>query len=201
MDVAGMPAPEGWEVRRPRTVAAAESLARVAVAPLLVAYRLRLIAFHSVGQLVSLVPGAAGLLVRRAWYRATLAGCGARLRVGFGTVIHSPASHIGDDCHFGEYNRVGLADVGPNFMSGNNVSILGGRRQHAFERRDIPVRAQPWTIRRVKIGEDVWAGVNSTITADVAPHSVIGSGAVVTETFPEWSVLGGVPAKLLRERP
>jgi acetyltransferase-like isoleucine patch superfamily enzyme len=191
----------GWDVHHPRIVSAAERVGQVLLAPLLVAHRVGLISFLSVGQLLSLVPGAVGLVLRRVWYRATLAGCGERLRVSFGTVIHQPDTRVGDDCHFGELNRVGLADVGSNFMSANHVSIVSGREQHDFGRRDRPIRRQLTTLHRVVIGEDVWAGAQATIAADVAAHSVVGAGAVVTRTFPEWSVLGGVPAKVLRERP
>jgi acetyltransferase-like isoleucine patch superfamily enzyme len=196
-----MRAAEGWDATHPRIVAGGEFVARVLVAPLLLAYRLRLMSFHSAGQILSLVPGAAGLLVRRAWYSATLASCGQRLKVQFGTVIHKAATRVGDDCHFGELNRVGLADIGRSFMSANHVSILSGRRQHGFDRRDTPIVDQHSVLDRVRIGDDVWAGAQATIAADVASHSVVGTGAVVTQAFSEWSVLGGVPAKVLRERP
>ncbi|MDX6644007.1 MAG: hypothetical protein QOD76_1969 [Solirubrobacteraceae bacterium] len=182
-------------------VAAAEQLTRALIAPLLVAYRLRLVAFASVGQLLSLAPGALGVLVRRAWYQATLQSCGSALTVGFGTIIIQPASRIGDNCSFGDYNRIGLVDVGNDFMSAARVSIIGGRHQHEIDRRDIPIRAQPITFDRVTIGEDVWAGAHAAVAADVAPHTVIGIGAVVIDTFDEWSVIAGVPARVIGVRP
>jgi acetyltransferase-like isoleucine patch superfamily enzyme len=60
---------------------------------------------------------------------------------------------------------------------------------------------QPGSVDCVTIGEDVWVGAGATIGADVAAHSVVAMGAVITRTFPEWSVLGGVPAQVVRERP
>jgi virginiamycin A acetyltransferase len=186
---------------RPAIIAAADKAALLLVTPLLLPYRLGLLSYNSAGQILSLVPGAFGLLVRRAWYSVTLAACGQRLWVQFGTVIHKADSRIGDDCYFGEFNRIGLVDVGNDFMSSNNVSIMSGRRQHAFDRRDIPVRAQPISYDRVTIGEDVWVGAQATIAADVAAHSVVATGAVVATIFGEWSILGGVPAKVLGERP
>jgi acetyltransferase-like isoleucine patch superfamily enzyme len=80
------------------------------------------------------------------------------------------------------------------------VCILSGRRQHAFDRRDLPVRRQSGTLTRVSVGADVYAGANATIAADIGAHSVVGAGAVVTKTFPDWSVLAGNPARVLRER-
>src|SRR5438876_447574 len=74
----------GWDFQRPRTIAALERIGDVLILPLVAAYRARLISFRSAAQLLSLVPGAAGVLLRRVWYRATVASCGKRLRVGFG---------------------------------------------------------------------------------------------------------------------
>jgi virginiamycin A acetyltransferase len=139
--------------------------------------------------------------VRRGWYQATLEGCGNALAVGFGTILNQPASRIGDNCSFGDYNRVGLVDVGHDFMSASRVSIMSGRHQHGIDRRDIPIRAQPITLDRVTIGEDVWAGAHAAVAADVAPHTIIGTGAVVIDTFDEWSVIAGVPARVIGVRP
>jgi virginiamycin A acetyltransferase len=191
----------GWDFQRPRTIAALERIGDVLILPLAVSYRARLISFRSAAQLLSLVPGAAGVLLRRVWYRATLASCGKRLRVGFGAVIARAESRFGDDCGLGEFNHVGLVDIGSNFMSSHYVCILSGRHQHAFDSRDVPIREQPTSIDRVTIGEDVWAGARSTIAADVAPHSIVAAGSVVTTKFDPWSILGGVPAKVIGERP
>jgi acetyltransferase-like isoleucine patch superfamily enzyme len=191
----------GWRAGYPRIIASAEQLARLLIAPLLVAYRLRLISFPTGGQLLTLVPGALGVLVRRGWYQATLESCGSALTVGFGTIINQSATRIGHNCTFGEYNRVGLADIGDNFLSAGHVCITSGRYQHGIDRRDIPVRAQPTTVVRVAIGEDVWAGQHATIAAPVAPHTVIGIGAVVIDTFDEWAIIAGVPARVVGERP
>ena len=182
-------------------VVTAEGVAFVLLTPMLVAYRVGLLSFYSAGQALSLAPGAAGLLLRRVWYRATLDACGERLAVEFGTVIHKVGSRIGDNCYFGELNRIGLVDIGDNFMSANNVSIMSGRRQHAFDRRDIPVRSQAVAYERIVVGEDVWIGAQATVAADVAAHSIVATGAVVTESFDAWQILGGVPARVLGERP
>jgi virginiamycin A acetyltransferase len=186
---------------RAALISVAERGAALLVLPLLLAHRAGVLSFYTGGQILSLVPGAVGLLLRRAWYERTLARCGARLAVQFGTVLHKADSTIGDDCYFGENNRIGLVGVGDDFMSANNVSIMSGRRQHAFDRRDIPVRLQPMTYERVTIGADVWIGAQATIAADVREHSVVAAGAVVTATFEPWSILAGVPAKIIAQRP
>lgn len=54
----------------------------------------------------------------------------------------------------------------------------------------------------VVIEDDVWAGANVTILKGVTigRGSVIAAGAVVTKSFPPYSIIGGVPAKLLKMR-
>jgi virginiamycin A acetyltransferase len=190
----------GWDREHPRAVALFEVLARVLIAPLIVAHRLRLLRFESGSQLLSLAPGTLGVLVRRVWYRALLASCGERLRVGFGAMIRYRTTRIGDDCAIGFGNRIGFADIGDHFMSSDYVTVMGGRHQHGSERGDVPMRFQPGELTRVVVGDDVWAGAGAVVLADVAAHSLIAAGAVVTQAFPEWSTIGGVPAKLIGER-
>lgn len=54
----------------------------------------------------------------------------------------------------------------------------------------------------VIIEDDVWCGANVTILKGVTigHGSVVAAGAVVTKSFPPYSIIGGVPAKLLRMR-
>ena len=54
----------------------------------------------------------------------------------------------------------------------------------------------------VIIEDDVWTGANVTILKGVTigRGSVIAAGAVVTKSFPPYSIIGGVPAKLLKMR-
>ncbi|HWU45411.1 MAG TPA: DapH/DapD/GlmU-related protein, partial [Humibacter sp.] len=52
------------------------------------------------------------------------------------------------------------------------------------------------------IGDDVWIGSNAVILdgVSIGPHSVIAAGAVVTKDVPDWSIVGGNPAKRIRDR-
>ena len=54
----------------------------------------------------------------------------------------------------------------------------------------------------VTIEDDVWAGCNVTILKGVTigRGSVIAAGAVVTKSCPPYSIIGGVPAKILKFR-
>ena len=52
----------------------------------------------------------------------------------------------------------------------------------------------------IKIGEHVWIGSNATILSGVTigDHAVVAAGAVVTQDVPAMTVVGGVPAKVLK---
>lgn len=186
---------------RDRVLKLLEGVGVLLALPLVAAWRLHVFTYYTAGQLLSLVPGDAGMLIRRGWYRLTLASCGERLTVEFGSVVHKPEARVGNDCYIGENNRVGLVDIGDDFMSANNVSIVSGGRPHGFDRRDLPMRLQPMRFDRVTIGEDVWVGAGAVVSADIAAHSVVAAGAVVTKSFGEWQILGGVPAGPIGERP
>ena len=54
----------------------------------------------------------------------------------------------------------------------------------------------------VEVGDDVWVGTGAKILDGVTlgKGCIVAAGAVVTESFPEYSIVGGIPAKLLRTR-
>lgn len=187
---------------RSALVALAEVVSVGLVAPLLIAYRAGGLSYHSGGQILSLVPGQLGIHLRRAWYSRTLTSCGGDLIVQMGAVLHKADARIGSRCYFGENNRVGLVTIGDDFMSSNSVSLMSGRRQHSFDRRDIPVKDQSVVFERITIGDDVWIGAHAVIAANVVSHSIVATGAVVINAASEpWQILGGVPARVLGERP
>jgi acetyltransferase-like isoleucine patch superfamily enzyme len=178
----------------------AEAVGLLLTAPLVGLYRARILRYATVSNALSLTPGSLGTLLRRAWYRWTLESCGRNLVVDFGAAIRTPLSRVGNDCYIGLWSWLGWVDIGDDFMSGSHIVILSGRHQHGFHRTDVAMRLQHGAHRCVKIGEDVWVGASVTIAEDVASHSVVASGSVVTKTFEPYDILGGVPAEPIGSR-
>lgn len=74
---------------------------------------------------------------------------------------------------------------------------------HAYDDLNIPIMMQgAKEIKPVTIGNDVWVGLRAVIMPGVkiGNHVIIGSGAVVTHDVPDYAVVGGVPAKVIRYR-
>lgn len=178
-----------------------EWVATVLILPLEAAYRVGLITYGSAGQVLALVPGYVGVLLRRAWYGRTLAACGRNLVVDFMTVILRPDTRVGNNCYINAFCWIGWADIGDDFLGGEGISILSGNKQHGFATRELPMRLQEGEKRQVVIGKDVWCGSKVIVSADVAEGSILASGAVVTKSFEPYTILAGVPARPLRERP
>ena len=76
-------------------------------------------------------------------------------------------------------------------------------QNHNFSRTDIPMNQQGNSpARPIVIGDDVWIGANVIILPGVSigKGCVIGAGSVVTKSVPEYSVVAGNPAKIIKNR-
>ncbi len=136
---------------------------------------------------------------------------GERVNIGDYTIIgitNHPSQlgkglRIGSDSGVGQYSYFGALggiEIGSNVIMGQYVSFHAA--SHVFDRTDIPIRMQASTDLGIRIDDDVWVGSKVTFLdgAHVGAHSVVAAGAVVRGTFPPYSVIGGVPAKLLKSR-
>lgn len=105
------------------------------------------------------------------------------------------------------------SSVGQNSIVANNVQIgddvmMGPyciilTQNHEFSKIEINMIEQGYGERKpVIIDNDVWIGARVTILpgVHVHEHSIIGAGAVVTHDVPAYSVVAGVPAKVVKMR-
>jgi len=119
--------------------------------------------------------------------------------VDFGTGVNV---EIGENSSLNKGAWIGNDTViGDEVMMGPNVSILSA--SHHFSDVTIPMTHQGATPRKpVIIGDDVWIGTRTIILpgVHVGSHSIVGAGSVVTKDVPEWAIVGGNPAKIIRYR-
>ena len=109
---------------------------------------------------------------------------------------------IGDDVvisrgtHIVAFDRI---TIGAKSMIGEYVSIRDAN--HNFgDGQDI--RTSGYSTRSIDIGRNVWIGRGAAILAGVriGDHAVVGANAVVTRDVPAGAIVGGVPARLLKEK-
>ena len=110
------------------------------------------------------------------------------------------------DVTIGDYTRIGIhcTVIGPVCI-GNNVNLAQGLTvtalNHNFEDTTRRIDEQGISTKPVVIGDDVWIGANAVILPGVTigRHVVVAAGAVVTKDVPDYCVVGGVPANILKD--
>lgn len=114
-----------------------------------------------------------------------------RLVLGDNVAV-SPCAHLGADA--------GRIEIGAHTAIGPGTVIRAAN--HRFERQDLPIMRQGHEPGQIVIEEDVWIGANCVITPDVriGRGAVVGAGAVVTRNVAPFSIVGGVPARLIGRR-
>lgn len=100
-------------------------------------------------------------------------------------------------CFFG---AGGMITIGDNVIMGQHTSFHAETHLHAST--EIPIRAQGIEPQPITIEDDCWIGANVTFLggAHIGRGSIVAAGAVVRGTFPPFTVIGGVPAKVLKSR-
>jgi virginiamycin A acetyltransferase len=151
------------------------------------------------GQGLSLVPGLPGNWLRRAFGRLTLDGCAADCEIGFLSWFSSRHARIGARVYIGPLSVIGDAAIGEGSLIATRVSILSGRNQHAHgpDGRLIPFSRD--RAAYVTIGRHTWIGEGAIVMADIGDHCIVASGAVVTAPVGAGQVVGGNPARVIRE--
>ena len=112
-----------------------------------------------------------------------------KLKIGKGTIV-------GDNALLAAQR--GLS-IGENVNISSNVSIYSGAHDH----RDPYFRSTPQTTRPITIGNRVWIGSNVIILTgvNIGEGAVCCAGCVVTKDVEPYSVVAGIPAKKVNERP
>ncbi len=102
--------------------------------------------------------------------------------------------------HFCFIGVRGDIEIGNDVIFGPRVNIFS--ENHNYEDITIPIKNQGVTKGKTIIGNDVWIGANVSIMSGVkiGDGCIIAAGAIVTKDIPPYSIIGGVPAKVLKNR-
>jgi chloramphenicol O-acetyltransferase type B len=109
----------------------------------------------------------------------------------------------GSYCYFGYGCRIAKNVVMGNYvLFGPEVIVAGG--DHSMNQDGVPCifTARP-EVPRTRIGHDVWVGTRAIIMAgvEIGDGAIVGAGSVVTHDVPAFSVVAGVPSKVIKKRP
>lgn len=88
-------------------------------------------------------------------------------------------------------------EIGHDTLIGLNVVIM----DHEAHGLEPDKRRQVGAIGKVILGNNVWLGNSVTIlkNSEIGDNTVVAAGAVVSGIFPANVVIGGVPAKIIKE--
>jgi acetyltransferase-like isoleucine patch superfamily enzyme len=142
----------------------------------------------------------------------------ARIEIGAGTTVGpyatisagmpieadrvgDPVITIGDRCTLGK--GIGIVGherivIGDDIWTGHFVYITD--QNHGYEDVSLPIGTQLWKNDPVEIGSNSWLGHGSIVLPGtrIGRHVVVAAGAVVTGDVPDYSVVAGVPARVIR---
>ena len=126
-------------------------------------------------------------------------------------IFKSIGQHVnkGSEVEIGDYSGIGYnahilnnTKIGKDVMMGRNLYML--ENTHVHDRVDISMREQGMKGKRdqVIIGDDVWIGNDVLIvgTRTIATGSIVAARTVLVKSFPEYSMIGGNPSRLIKSR-
>ena len=110
------------------------------------------------------------------------------------------------DVVIGDHTRIGIHNtiIGPATI-GNHVNLAQGitvtALNHNFDDTTKRIDEQGIATKPVVISDDVWIGANAVILPGVTigRHAVVAAGAVVTKDVPDNTIVGGVPATIIKK--
>jgi acetyltransferase-like isoleucine patch superfamily enzyme len=124
-------------------------------------------------------------------------GHGSKIRVHEGEVRIGAKTVVGQECTISAFQHV---SIGRECILADRVMLIDF--DHGVTEVDRPIRVQGIYKRDVRVGHNVWIGYGACVLRGVSigDNSIVGTNSVVTRQVAENSVVGGVPARVIRMR-
>ncbi len=150
------------------------------------------LAFVGPGVTMEIGPRARVVLGRWSWL-----GHGCKLRVHEGELRIGAKTVLGQECTISAYQHV---SIGRECIVADRVMLIDF--DHGTVETERPIRDQGIYKRDVRVGHNVWIGYGACLLrgVSVGDNAVIGTNSVVARDVSANSVVGGVPARVLRMR-
>jgi len=113
-----------------------------------------------------------------------------------------PSLCIGDGTYIGRFSQINAwcsVNIGRDVLIGDRVFISDA--DHNFADPDIPIRLQGDSfVGAVTLCDGCWIGIGAVILPGVTigRNAVVAANAVVTHDAPDCTVVGGIPAKVIK---
>lgn len=144
-------------------------------------------AYHNHEEILALMSELTGTVVDNSFnmFPPFYTDCGKNIRIGKRVFINS-------GCKFQDQGGI---TIGDDVLVGHNCVIATLNHEMDPDRRADMIPAP------VKIGDKVWIGANVTILQGVTigEGAVVAAGAVVNKDVPARTIVGGIPAKVIKE--
>lgn len=130
--------------------------------------------------------------------------------IGHGCIFSHSTISIGHHTYIGSKCVIqsphGSVDIGNHVMFGPGVHIHGGN--HIYDRVGVfmaDVKKEEGFDKPIVVEDDVWIGANAILLGGfhgirLGEGCIIGAGSVVTKDVPPYSIVAGIPAKVIKMR-
>lgn len=142
--------------------------------------------------------------VRAVFWKIFVKEMGCNVMILGGCSLQSPSGiELGNNIIINHNTTIaghGGLIIGDYVQIGPNCNILTA--SHGYSEWKIPIRNQPIIRKKVIIEDDVWIGANVVVLPGVkiGRGSIVGANAVVTKNVEPFTIVGGVPAKKIKDR-
>ncbi len=154
----------------------------------------------SYSQMLSLLPGRVGGMLRAGFYRFVLTACSPDAVISFLVLFSQQDTEIGAGSYIGPQCNIGRCRIGKNTLLGSGVHIMSGKGQHNFDDLASPIKEQGGAFVKIAIGDDCWLGNGALIMANIGQGCVVAAGAVVIHDVPDNAIVAGNPARVIKMR-